>query len=267
MKQFNSMIEMASFIRNNQRFSGAGRASEKENHGYNWDAGYSFERALAAAEKGGIWEEGAKLLMDAHVDMSNMKAEGKVFALDLEVTGYVPDIDAFVAGDPCNMINEGEEDLSPAPILRMGVHIGRYHGAKAGDIINRGAAIMSVVDDLEQQGYRVELTALWRNGDPDDEGAADIRLLVKEAHEHWSPQSAAFALAHPAFSRRLCFAVAERDETTGTLTRTGYGAEWHGAKDDFDIYFPRHGGWKTRETALANVLKEVEKQLTEKEAA
>ena len=80
-------------------------------------------------------------------------------------------------------------------------------------------------------------------------------VLLKAAGEQWNPASVAFAICHPAFSRRLGFRVLESDEYTVHLTHRGYGGDYGVDREtsDFDVWFKYETDnepWRTIERAV-----------------
>ena len=154
------------------------------------------------------------------------------------------------------------------PVITMGVHIGRAGCVTQQEAINRGAAILSLIDDIEHKGFRVELWAIWRNEWLGD--SADIRIKLKDAAEGWSPHSVAFALCHGGMNRRLIFATVEGIPGLPELAE-GFGVSMNGHPEDMDIWFPRVNAghtyrWETIERAVSIATASFNRQLKENES-
>lgn len=265
-KEFDSLTAIASYIMTTDRADGAGNDSYEQPAARSWDLGMGLNGAIEMAAKGGHWPKGAEDIMKTHMEMAALKNEGKVPAEDYEVVGHTLDISAYLSGQPDCYINEGEEDDNKKPVLSIGVQCGRTMSMKSKDIMNRGSAILSVIDDLEDQGYRVELWALWNQA---GSGETSFRTLIKGAEDSWSPSAVAFALCHPAFNRRLMWRVAETEEELNTMTRTTYGT---GASSDaeankgFDVFIEyQRRGYDSARDALRDIQSETKRQLATKE--
>jgi hypothetical protein len=76
------------------------------------------------------------------------------------------------------------------------------------DIINRGAAVVALIDKIQSEGQRVELIAFCHIA-----GRRNDRLImavtVKRPEEPIDMDRVAFALAHPSMLRRAFFRVVE----------------------------------------------------------
>ena len=229
---FNSLSEIPGWIDAHPREMLC-RDSETYSSSLSWDRNTNYDAALEIVKRGGLWEEGGKALKEATLKMADLKVQGRVPALDNDVCGFMPDVPAFLSGDPCSMWNESESEVEQSPIITVGVSLGQSCGVTSGQAVNYGAAIMSVVDELENKGVRVELWGCYANSE--SSGGCDFRVLLKSADEHWSPNSVAFALCHSAMNRRIMFRVVE---SFGSLTRfavsCGRGYDLYG---EFDVWF------------------------------
>lgn len=122
-----------------------------------------------------------------------------------DVAGETPDVARFVAGDPLCMVTRRASARRARPIVRLLVHIGALADVTGAQKVNRGAALVSLIDGLEDAGQRVEVTvcAAAKHG-----GGATytMRATVKRADEPTNRDVLAFALVSPAAQRRLDFA-------------------------------------------------------------
>jgi hypothetical protein len=189
-----------------------------------------------AANKGGHWPEGAEGLAKVQID-ATMATIGLKRALKLGVIGAIPNIPAYLAGHPMNMI-EISKDPKPKKYLRLGVHVGGLSTTTQAARLNRGKAIMAIVEALETEGYSIEIWGIWRNRGVGDTRhiAASIEVCLKQSSAVWNSHTAAFALANTSFQRRLCWRFIESSESH-KLT-PGYGRGDSAPHDDFDLYFP-----------------------------
>ena len=179
-----------------------------------WDMGEGYEGVVAMAEDGGFWEEGAAHMIEATSAMTELKRDGYTVETDYDVTGAYLDMDEYLSGSPECFVSQNEE--VPVSVIKIGVQLYTPGGNDFSEYLNRGAAIMSVIDDLEMQGVRVELwgcvSGVNRRSQKGNITGIDMRVCLKQAHEAWSPSSVAFGLCHAGFGRRLGFRVAESFE-------------------------------------------------------
>lgn len=269
----NSLTETAAWIdahpiRTQRPGAGSGHKPDRS-----WDHGMSLDDALDCCRRGGNWAEGAKDLQTVHLEMAHMKSDANAVELENDVAGFFPDVGAYLAGDPCNMYNVDEEAESrQGKVLSIGVHIFQSAGTGVQQKINRGAAIMSTIDTLEDLGYRIELWGVCsasdeaeRNGPADPKGCSvEFKILLKAAHESWSPASVAFGIVHPAMYRKIMFRMAESFSELEVFCRSmgrGYSPE-----GGYDIFFgplmSSESDWaNTKAGALKHVVQMVNEQL------
>ena len=124
---------------------------------------------------------------------------------------------------------------------------------------------MSVVNTLNEAGFNVEITALWRN--KSDGHQVHIDTVIKESDMSWSPSSVAFALCNDAFQRRLMWNVCtelatQKDRNAEALMDTfGNGRDEKGK--DFDLYYGYMDSdirW-TKDGALHHIIEETKQQM------
>lgn len=206
----------------------------------NWSIG----KALTCGLAGGAWQEGAEAMPRLHMPHETLSGQPlDAPMIESDVAGFAPNVPAHLTGAPDSMFTMVDQPASDR-LLRVAVHVGRVGSATQSAILNRGAAIMAVLDQLTKEGYSVELWALWRN---DDYGiGCSIETCIKHSTDHWSPESVAFALAHAAFQRRLCWRVAESIDTAEhahgdgagvRITDGGYGAGNSADFSDYDLAY------------------------------
>ncbi len=123
--------------------------------------------------------------------------------------GAFPCIPGYAAGVPENMFVPQDDGASNAkPIVRIAVNVVCSGWVDAQDIINRGAAVIALIDKIQSEGQRVELVAFCHV-----EGRGDDRIIasvtVKRPEEPVDMDRIGFALAHPSMLRRAMFRVIE----------------------------------------------------------
>jgi hypothetical protein len=123
--------------------------------------------------------------------------------------GAFPCIPGYAAGVPENMFVPLDDGASNAkPIVRIAVNIVCSGWVDAQDIINRGAAVIALIDKIQSEGQRVELVAFCHvEGRGDDRIVASV--TVKRPEEPVDMDRIGFALAHPSMLRRAMFRVIE----------------------------------------------------------
>jgi hypothetical protein len=123
--------------------------------------------------------------------------------------GAFPCIPGYAAGVPENMFVPQDDGASNAkPIVRIAVNVVCSAWVDAQDIINRGAAVIALIDKIQGAGQRVELVAFCHvEGHGKDRIIASV--TVKRPEEPVDMDRIGFALAHPSMLRRAMFRVIE----------------------------------------------------------
>lgn len=128
---------------------------------------------------------------------------------DYAPVGAFPCIPGYAAGVPENMfvpLDDGASNVKP--IVRIAVNIVCSAWVDAQDIINRGAAVIALIDKIQGEGQRVELIAFCHiEGRGNDRVIASV--TVKRPEEPVDMDRIGFALAHPSMLRRAMFRVVE----------------------------------------------------------
>ena len=268
---FDSISQIPEWI-NAHPVAGRHNTSEEGGSDKSWDAGLGFKGAMHMAADGGYWAAGAKKMIEATSDMDLLKHDGLIAEIDYDVTGRHLDIDEYLSGSP-ECWEQVEEVETPVVSIGVQAYTPGHNDQK--DFTNRGAAMLSVIDDLEAKGIRVELwscvSGKYRGN---KEIGIDMRTCLKRAEENWSPSSVAFGLANAAFGRRLGFRVVEafKDlQSSGYLG--GHALDFEDDRPDdseFDVWFgyndmvKSESSYGTVKSALKRVTKEIEQQLKEK---
>lgn len=151
----------------------------------------------------------------------NSASRSSGFYADYDVSGDYPDIDRYLAGDPEHMVSYGRH-IAAKPVIKLAINVIAAHFVPAEHLINRGSAVVALVDAIESCGNSVELTAVMVNRIRSS--VAVYSVALKKAGEVLSIDDIAFGLGHPDMLRRIFFSVLERDPwTEGKGFVGGYG--------------------------------------------
>jgi len=159
----------------------------------------------------------------------------------------------------------------PNRLIKMAVHVGKQHSVTQAETFNRGNAVLSVIDALQNAGFAVELHSCWRNRQS-TRVSANIDTLIKASDAAYDPASIAFSLCNDAFQRRLVWRLidsladtpkSEHYSEASKLAETmgnGRAADF----SDFDIHYGymligEH--WETRASALKYIADQTKTQL------
>lgn len=183
-----------------------GNASSREESGpfgEKWSGTSTFAEAIDLAVNG--WAEGCKRLMTAMA--AAQSAPSLTPALVMDVAGAYPIAALAAAGDPCSMVDLQPVEDRVRPIVRLVVQRGGSAAYDPEEFMNYGAAVLSYIEGLEAASFRVEIeVAFAANIPPVDHY---LSVIVKRAEEPLEIDRLAYVLTHPAFFRRIGFAVKE----------------------------------------------------------
>jgi hypothetical protein len=219
---FDSLADCARWLESTPPADGAGAQSHDTGHrpSQSWDLGLGYAGAIEYASGGKVWADGLAMIRKGTANATAQREVAQAAVLGNDIAGFMPDVPAYLAGQPDCMIAYGiEETKAPKPVISIAL-AGFSFGMEAQDMVNRGVAVLSLVDALESDGQRCEV---WFASSIVSNEGAHMHLRVKAADQHWNPGAAAFALAHPGLFRRLWFATMERFEGVNGSTNGGYG--------------------------------------------
>jgi hypothetical protein len=203
------------------------RSSRESDASSSWDYGAGWDGAVKLAELG--WPDGLERLERAQAEILGGGTLTVRHEVHYDVAGDEPDVGRFVSGEPENMLTfDTVITAGPGPIVSLVVNLSCSAVISARSYFARGAAVMVLIDALEDAGRRVELSVVASGRSGLSGGTDTIRVLIKQADQPLDRDRLAFVVCHPAFFRRLCFSVweqssIERIEQFGFRTAGGYG--------------------------------------------
>lgn len=172
---------------------------------------------------------------------------------DVAPVGAFACIPAHAAGVPEDMFIP-TEDAPPvsSPIVRIAVNMSASGGVDPQDIVNRGVAIVSLIDRIQASGRRVELIVI-KHGHCHGEKFI-WKVTVKRPEEPIDMDRVGLVFATPIMLRRFFFRVME---FTVPHEVDGYGFSTHYPEEcrDCDLSIPniKGGEYRTQESANAMV--------------
>jgi hypothetical protein len=262
--KFNSITELAAHVERLQTGPDGRRYGKSStNRSTEETGGWTMEDAIQCARNGGDWQEGANAIPVFNMQHSTLEGRKQnIMTLESAPCGFAPLVPALLACQPDSML-DAPELPSGDKLLRVAVHVGRSWTVTQNHALNRGAAIMAALNQLSHEGYSIELHAIWRN--TAEKATASVETCIKHGHDYWSPASVAFALAHVAFQRRLCWRVAESMKNGGdTVTDDSYGSGHSATFPDYDVSFPYFMGTESelkKYETLQSAVKEIKTHL------
>lgn len=228
--RFESITAFSQVVYTAERFNTYGTTDcKKGSHrapSTDWCLDTDLDQALKMGMAGGYWLEGAKNLQAVSLKSGSYDDIILKPAYDLAVVGGCVDVGEFLAGNPECMLGLDDEGETK-PVITVMFVSGAAHYISSAQKMNYGRAVLALVDSLEAHGYSVELVAkmtyLHKVGAAQALAGVEADIVVKQAGEPWSASAVAFAMAHPAFSRRLGFRYCESTPEGAPVTHSNYG--------------------------------------------
>lgn len=223
-----------------------GRTSQKP--GSNWTGTRDFAQADEFLRNG--WQEGLEKIDELRAAIVGTAGWGVFPEAEHDVEGALVDVGAYVAGEPeCMMRFVDQPAKRNGGLLRVIVNVTGNGDISADAFMQRGAAIVAMVDAMERGGKSVEIVAVECSGTQSQKTA--LAVTLKSQGEAVEMGRIAYTLGHPSFLRRHMFAVAERQSPAmrkrmNVPNGYGYAVELGGpARDalmgDGDLYIPTLG--------------------------
>jgi hypothetical protein len=202
------------------------------------------------------WTEGRSKLAQAAEYSAPLMQRTRQPRYRYSPAGGTPHVPNVCLGVPNVMRSRGgQAGNAQAPVVRIAVNIGAPSHIDPQDIINRGGALIALIDNIEAGGQRVELETCTRSRCSDNETDLRIRIMIKRAADALSLDRIAFALGSPSMLRRVKFRIME---ITLPEYEYGYGTPRDFTEDDFPantMYLPRMEEriYETEERAVKQV--------------
>lgn len=215
-----------------------------------WTGTQNFDEAVYLARVG--WPEGV-IKLDQIADHYHQLSKWTVDkSRSLDVAGTYPIVPIFLGGDPACMVNDGEMNRGLKPMMQLVVNRGYSWLTTPERIFNFGAAIMVCIDQIETIGPRIELVVATANmgdlfGGVQERPVWVTMTTIKRAQEHVEKNRLAYALAHPAYSRRLKYSILEQIDNYEEPFHWGYGKPIPLPPDLIEpgaIYIPQLESWE-----------------------
>lgn len=187
------------------------------------------------------WPEGRERLNDAIAVVMPKREVCRSYGRD--VAGEYPIVSLAIAGDPMCMALPKRTLQAGHPVVRIDYGCNVSGGISAKAVLNRGAALLSIIDRLEARGFSTELRIVMQN-EPAYGGQGPnfvVTCVYKRAGDALDIDRAAFALTNPSVQRRFKFALQEQVAEAQKHYADTYGGSIYGSIDPDAIYVPGAG--------------------------
>lgn len=199
-----------------------GRNDSSDDDSFSFTHTHNFDEAVDLMIKGDTKSQSKILKIKSKLDYEmNSKQVTKVRSR-ADVAGYSPIVANAVMGLPKSMINSYRV---PVKNKIVDIYINHSVGSfmSADTIAFRGAYILSYIDHLEQNGYRVNLFAGAFSYSFDHDEYSGFYVKIKNSSQPMNTLKTAFYVVHPSFLRRIYFRILENEPRLKNKTYSGYG--------------------------------------------
>lgn len=172
-----------------------------------WDLGAGFKGMQKLVKSG--WHVGTEEIAAKLKDLRH-RVEEEPAGYFNAVVGQFFDIGLVLSGEPECWFEQAFEEKRK--VVKVAVQTLASCAIPADLIKNRGAAVVALVEKLQAEGFIVELEVIIYAGSSDRYSLGNCPFITVKLNLGCSPidiDTAAFCLAHPAFTRRLGFAIFE----------------------------------------------------------
>lgn len=216
-RTFQSVRELLEYVRVTPRI--AGEASTREN-GVAFSGVENWQAAEKMATEG--WHEGAQKLKEGMSKAVASKAGTRLLkkrtVRKYDVSGDECDVALYCAREAENMATTHRVITKGKTVKILRCAVSFSCGVTSQCIERYAVAVACAVQRIEASGHRVELWAMENSsqapcglGTPTEGVVFSMATKIKSADSRLHPAQLAFA-CHPAFLRRLAFAVLEREK-------------------------------------------------------
>lgn len=213
--------EFLNYVAVTPRIEGNGNSSEDKDE--DWTGTKSLEEALKFANEG--WDEGIKKIKKIQNLINKAQAVEQVEVMN--VCGAYVDVPTFLSGVPDCFVDY--ETVEATKFIKLWIDMSAGGQVTVEQFLNYSNSVISIIDKLESDGYRVELNSFMA-ANLDESNTKSLTVIkIKNYSESVNINTIAFAF-HPSFLRRLWL---KWQETTN-VWQAQYG---HVLKtlEDFDI--------------------------------
>lgn len=174
-----------------------------------WTLGLDWEETIDAYVGG--WAEGAQKVYEL-AESIKMVPTATRQSLKRSVVGGHANVGAYLAGSPVNMWQVARRDAQGKPFVHLYCQLNYLAAVDASTGFDRGCALVAMADALENAGCRVRITGVDHTNPVGGTSAGKMYCStygLKEYGERLDVDNIIFTLAHPAFYRRIAFAIRE----------------------------------------------------------
>lgn len=216
--RFDSLFEYIEFLKSHDICYNLFPNPSSNNSNYDFTMTNSFDEAINLCQYG--YHDNFDKLINLKINLEKyIKVSLKKVKQYNDYIGYVPDVKAYLEGNPLSMLNKSQP-------LRKKIDIylnSSFAGFTSKDaIFNRGAIVLALIEILETLGFNVDLHLFEMSTVEKQLHFSDF--VLKKESERLNPNKLFFPLCHPSWIRRLNFRlIEETPDATNSGWSSGYG--------------------------------------------
>lgn len=212
--EFNSIAELVDFVKNE---SPKFHSLSSKNGSFSFTQTKNFDEAVNLLTKG--WTDKTEQIVSKMKTIKFSKNEMKEIS-KFDVAGYQCCVPRYLQGVPDSMIAK-KKIPQKQKIVKLTKSVGYNCGVPADTIFENSVKAFKLIEALEKNGQRCELTVNWVTARFSER--VEVYLKLKSPNERLNVSKMAFPMCHPSMLRRIMFAVLERLDDVNIEFNNGYG--------------------------------------------
>lgn len=173
-------------------------------------AGCSLQDAITMAKYG--WKDSQSIKEIAYDLQSLMTTPEFKNSYIYDHSGDEVDVGRFLSNEPENMIQYTVMEDNSSKLINLIANITFSGVVNTSTIYNRGACIVTLINKLEDLGYKVKLDLFFSVRSKKTNRYFDILIGVKEYADTLDLDRIAYCLCHPSFLRRIILSILEQQK-------------------------------------------------------
>lgn len=200
-EHYESIHQLLETINSRPHNKGMENANSSHTNGYDFTKTHSFEEAIQLFENG-YTDILDKVKKGVSAELTKVTPTQRRL-VTTGVQGYAPHVPNAILGLPNSMIHT-QALPQKTKTVKIVYSITENCGTDKEEFIKSGITVLSMINTLELQGYRVNLDIAFYTANNGNEYACGT-VNVKDYREHMDIQKLCFPIAHPSMFRRIGF--------------------------------------------------------------
>jgi len=195
------------------------KSSQEESNG-EWHGTENFQQAYDLCKYGQFdngFEKLHKLKIDIDRHIKEVQRPRRQFN---DMVGYAPDVPSHLNGYPLDMFNHTTKLRKQVDIF---FNCSQNSGTSSGQILNKGATLLSTISILEDMGIRTNLNFFELSKEKEGYQVFNAQINIKREDQPLDMRNAYFPICNPAFLRRIIFNLQEKTPDKYESWTEGYG--------------------------------------------